>query len=222
KRFLIYYKSLPRERIKYCCEQLRALLPYVNGRKNDTASILEATVDYVKYIREKISPAVMSQITEVLQSNKRFCKKPMPSHLPLPGTVMAHRENRVLTSTYSPGRGIRFLANKGLNVRSGPASGGSLDEAVRGQCSSTSETAIGDTHKPHIPSPAHSLGSFHAVRYYSKVSPSCDATATNQSSSVHFPSAAPKVPTSRPQHCNSVPGQIGTAQPNCPQQFWAY
>lgn len=43
------------------------------------------------------------------------------------------RENSVLTSTYSPVRGIRFLANKRLNVYSVPASGAPLDEAVRGE-----------------------------------------------------------------------------------------
>lgn len=64
--FLTYSDSLPRERIKHCCEQLRALLPYAKGRKNDAASILEATVDYVKYIREKIPPAVMSQVFDSL------------------------------------------------------------------------------------------------------------------------------------------------------------
>ena len=57
-----YYDSSLRERIKYCCEQLRALLPYVKGRKNDAASVLEATVDYVKFVREKIPPAVLSQV----------------------------------------------------------------------------------------------------------------------------------------------------------------
>ncbi|KAI5129677.1 Spermatogenesis- And Oogenesis-Specific Basic Helix-Loop-Helix-Containing Protein 2 [Manis pentadactyla] len=209
-------EKLRRERIKHCCEQLRALLPYAKGRKNDAASILEATVDYVKYIREKIPPAVMSQITEALQSNGRFCKRQMPVHLPFPGTVMAQRENSVLTSTYSPARGISFLANKCFNVYSVPAPGGSMEEAVRGQCSSTSETTIGDMHKPQIPSPALSLSTFHAVRYYSRVSPAYDTTVANQSSSVHFPSATPGVPTSRPQHCNAVPGQMGTEQPNCP------
>lgn len=128
-----YSDSPPRERIKHCCEQLRALLPYAKGRKNDAASILEATVDYVKYIREKIPPAVMSQITEALQSNGRFCKRQMPVHLPFPGTVMAQRENSVLTSTYSPARGISFLANKCFNVYSVPAPGGSVEEAVRGE-----------------------------------------------------------------------------------------
>uniref|UniRef100_A0A8C0S7Y0 Spermatogenesis- and oogenesis-specific basic helix-loop-helix-containing protein 2 n=1 Tax=Canis lupus familiaris TaxID=9615 RepID=A0A8C0S7Y0_CANLF len=85
-------EKLRRERIKYCCEQLRTLLPYIKGRKNDTASILEATVDYVKYIREKIPPAIMGQITEVLQSNRRFCKKQQMSiQLSFPGTIMAQR-----------------------------------------------------------------------------------------------------------------------------------
>lgn len=59
---ILYYHSPLRERIKYCCEQLRTLLPYIKGRKNDAASILEATVDYVKYIREKLPPAVMGQV----------------------------------------------------------------------------------------------------------------------------------------------------------------
>jgi hypothetical protein len=37
-------------------------LPYTKGRKNDTASVLEATVDYVKCIREKLPPAIMDQV----------------------------------------------------------------------------------------------------------------------------------------------------------------
>ncbi|CAI9178619.1 unnamed protein product [Rangifer tarandus platyrhynchus] len=217
-------EKLRRERIKYCCEQLRTLLPYIKGRKNDAASVLEATVDYVKFVREKIPPAIMGQITEVLQSNRKFCKKQqMPIQLSVPGTIMGQRENSVLTSTYSPGTGIRFLTNKHLNVYSVPPSGGALDEAVRGQSSSASENAIGDVYKTRIPSTALSLNSFHAVRYYSKVVPSYDAAAvTNQNTSVHFPTAVPKVSKFLPQHCNSVLGQACTAHPNCLQQFWAY
>ncbi|XP_047408060.1 spermatogenesis- and oogenesis-specific basic helix-loop-helix-containing protein 2 isoform X4 [Sciurus carolinensis] len=124
-------EKLRRERIKYCCEQLRTLLPYIKGRKNDAASILEATVDYVKYIREKIPPTIMGQITEALQNNRRFCKKQVPIQLSLPGTVLAQRENSVLTSTYSPVRGIQFLANKCLNVYSIDTGGDSLDQIVR-------------------------------------------------------------------------------------------
>ncbi|XP_045329960.1 spermatogenesis- and oogenesis-specific basic helix-loop-helix-containing protein 2-like isoform X3 [Leopardus geoffroyi] len=209
-------EKLRRERIKYCCEQLRTLLPYIKGRKNDAASILEATVDYVKYVREKIPPAIMGQITEVLQNNMRFCKKQVSIQPSLPGPIMAQRENGVLTSTYSPVRGIRFLANQCVNVYSVPASGGSLDEAVRGQSSSTSENAIGDMYKTRIPSNALSLNSFHAVRYYSKVVPSYDAAAvTNQNISVHFPSAVPKVSKFLPQHYNSVLGQTCSTHPNC-------
>ncbi|XP_026920486.1 spermatogenesis- and oogenesis-specific basic helix-loop-helix-containing protein 2 isoform X2 [Acinonyx jubatus] len=209
-------EKLRRERIKYCCEQLRTLLPYIKGRKNDAASILEATVDYVKYVREKIPPAIMGQITEVLQNNMRFCKKQVSIQPSLPGPIMAQRENGVLTSTYSPVRGIRFLANKCVNVYSVPASGDSLDEAVRGQSSSTSENAIGDMYKTRIPSKALSLNSFHAVRYYSKVVPSYDAAAvTNQNISVHFPSAVPKVSKFLPQHYNSVLGQTCSTHPNC-------
>ncbi|XP_012320937.2 spermatogenesis- and oogenesis-specific basic helix-loop-helix-containing protein 2 [Aotus nancymaae] len=216
-------EKLRRERIKYCCEQLRILLPYVKGRKNDAASVLEATVDYVKYIREKIPPAVMAQITEALQSNKRFCKKQQtPIQLSLPGTVMAQRENSV-PSTYSPGRGLQFLSNTCWNVCSTPDAEGSLDEAVRGPLSSTSENAVGDHYKTHIPNAALSLNSFHTVRYYSKVTPSCDETAvTNQNISIHLPSAVPPVSKLLPQHCTSGLDQTCTTHPNCLQQFWAY
>ncbi|XP_070656289.1 serine/threonine-protein kinase DCLK1 isoform X1 [Bos indicus] len=126
-------EKLRRERIKYCCEQLRTLLPYMKGRKNDAASVLEATVDYVKFVREKIPPAIMGQITEVLQSNRRFCKKQqMPIQLSVPGMIMAQRENSVLRSTHSPAPGIRVLTNERLSVCSAPASEDALDEAVRG------------------------------------------------------------------------------------------
>uniref|UniRef100_A0A4W2E613 Spermatogenesis- and oogenesis-specific basic helix-loop-helix-containing protein 2 n=1 Tax=Bos indicus x Bos taurus TaxID=30522 RepID=A0A4W2E613_BOBOX len=136
-------EKLRRERIKYCCEQLRTLLPYMKGRKNDAASVLEATVDYVKFVREKIPPAIMGQITEVLQSNRRFCKKQqMPIQLSVPGMIMAQRENSVLRSTHSPAPGIRVLTNERLSVCSAPASEDALDEAVRGQSSSASEKAI--------------------------------------------------------------------------------
>lgn len=37
-------------------------MPSIKGRKNDAASILEATVDYVKYILKKIPPAAMGQV----------------------------------------------------------------------------------------------------------------------------------------------------------------
>ncbi|XP_010622266.1 spermatogenesis- and oogenesis-specific basic helix-loop-helix-containing protein 2 [Fukomys damarensis] len=209
-------EKLRRERIKYCCEQLRILLPYIKGRKNDSASILEATVDYVKYVREKIPPAAMRQITEALQSNTRFSKKQMPIQLSLPCTVKEERENNALASTYSPVRGIQFLANKRLNVYSLPTAGASLDEPVRGQSSSTSESAVDDLYKTRIPSAALSLNSFHAVTYYSKVIPSYDAAAvTNQNVPIHLPSAVPKVSKFLPQHCNSVLGQTCATHPNC-------
>ncbi|XP_037383069.1 spermatogenesis- and oogenesis-specific basic helix-loop-helix-containing protein 2 isoform X2 [Talpa occidentalis] len=174
-------EKLRRERIKYCCEQLRILLPYVKGRKNDVASILEATVDYVKYVREKIPPAIMSQITEALQSNRRFCKKQQtPIQL------------------------------------SDPA-----QSWHRGQSNYASESAIGDMYKTGISSKSLSVNSFPAVRYYSKVISSYDAAAvTNQNTSIHFPSAMPKVSKFLPQPCSSMLGQTCTTHPKC--LFWAY
>ncbi|XP_045149937.1 spermatogenesis- and oogenesis-specific basic helix-loop-helix-containing protein 2-like [Echinops telfairi] len=84
-------EKLRRERIKECCDQLRLLLPHQKGRKNDMASVLEATVEHMQRVRERIPPAVMGQISEVLQNNWRFCKKhPGPSPWSLLG-VAAHR-----------------------------------------------------------------------------------------------------------------------------------
>ena len=51
-----------RERIKHSCEQLRALVPSGKGRKNDAASVLEATVEHVKRVRDRIPPAVLGQV----------------------------------------------------------------------------------------------------------------------------------------------------------------
>ncbi|KAI4581398.1 hypothetical protein MJG53_009841 [Ovis ammon polii x Ovis aries] len=209
-------EKLRRERIKYCCEQLRTLLPYMRGRKNDAASVLEATVDYVKFVREKIPPAIMGQ-----NSNDRRAVQLNSVHILLFEKCLRNvfcllRENSALSSTHSPASGIRVLTDERLNVYSAPASQDTVDEAVRGQSSSASENAIGDVYKTRIPSTALSLNSFHAVRYYSKVVPSYDAAAvTNQNTSVRFPTAVAKVSKFLPQHCNSMLGQACTAHPNC-------
>ncbi|KAF5916394.1 hypothetical protein HPG69_017628 [Diceros bicornis minor] len=144
-------EKLRRERIKYCCEQLRTLLPYIKGRKNDAASILEATVDYVKYIREKISPDIMGQ-------NLNDTRAIELSNVHIVFFQKCEKENSVLTSTYSPVRGIRFLANKCLNVYSVPASGGSLDEAVRGELCLTPCAVV--VRLGLRGCPAHPLGSY--------------------------------------------------------------
>lgn len=57
------FDSPPRERIRRCCEQLRALVPAARGRKNDAASVLEATVDYVKCVRAELPPAALGQVS---------------------------------------------------------------------------------------------------------------------------------------------------------------
>ncbi|XP_062910410.1 uncharacterized protein LOC134349672 isoform X2 [Mobula hypostoma] len=67
-------ERMRRERIKDCCDQLRVLLPYVKGRRTDVASVLEMTVEYMRYIYGKIPNNVMSQIVEVFQTNSRYCK----------------------------------------------------------------------------------------------------------------------------------------------------
>ncbi|XP_042541773.1 spermatogenesis- and oogenesis-specific basic helix-loop-helix-containing protein 2-like [Dipodomys spectabilis] len=216
-------EKMRRERIKYCCEQLRALLPYEQGRKNDMASVIEATVDYVKYVRDRIPPAVMHKISEAIKNNKKYWKKPKAIQLCLQGPVKSQRKSTVTTSKYSPVREIQLVADKCLDVYSEPTAGGSLDESMRGQSSSTSVSTIGDLYKTQIPSAALSLNSFHAIKYYSKVIFSYNSAAiTNQNIDIRLPSAMPKVSKFLPQQCNSMLGQTCTAQPNCLQQYWAY
>ncbi|XP_005077513.1 spermatogenesis- and oogenesis-specific basic helix-loop-helix-containing protein 2 [Mesocricetus auratus] len=207
-------EKLRRERIKFCCEQLRTLLPYVKGRKSDVASVIEATVDYVKYVRDNMSPAVMAQITETLQSNKRFSKKQMPIELFLPRAATAQRKDGVLASAYSSVREI--LADQCLNVCSMPAAGGGpLEESGRGQPSSASESPVEDLYTTRVPT--LSLNSFHAVRYCSgPVRPHEAAARTNQNISIYLPSAVSSVSNLLSQHCNSVLCQTCPANPNCP------
>ncbi|XP_044522022.1 spermatogenesis- and oogenesis-specific basic helix-loop-helix-containing protein 2 [Gracilinanus agilis] len=217
-------EKLRRERIKECCEQLRTLLPYIKGRKNDAASVLEATVDYVKCIRERIPPAIMVQITKVLQSNRRFCKRqPVASQL-LPSTVMTQREDNEVTSMQSPVKEIRFLANKCLNVYSLPASECPLDEALKGHSSSTSQNAAGDIYKiiPTEMLSFNSLHTDHSVRYYTKVAPSYEAaTLTNQSFSINFSSVLPKVSRFPSHYYSSALGQACSQHHKCLHQSLA-
>ncbi|KAL6040653.1 hypothetical protein STEG23_002125 [Scotinomys teguina] len=141
------------ERIKCCCKELRTLLPDIKGRKNDVASVIEATVDYMKYVRENISPAVMAQITESLQSDKRFCKRQLPIELFLPCAATSQRDNGVPTSTYPSVQKIQLLTDHFLTVYARPAMEGPLEEAVRDD-SSLCQVNIklirirGSTHKP--------------------------------------------------------------------------
>ncbi|XP_055282804.1 spermatogenesis- and oogenesis-specific basic helix-loop-helix-containing protein 2 [Moschus berezovskii] len=185
-------EKLRRERIKYCCEQLRTLLPYIKGRKNDAASVLEATVDYVKFVREKIPPAIMGQITEVLQSNRRFCKKQqMPIQLSVPGTIMAQRGT----------------LDEAVRGQSSSASENAIGDVYKTRIPSTA-LSLNSFHAVRYYSKV--IPSYDA------------AAVTNQNTSVRFPTAVPKVSKFLPQHCNSVLGQACTAHPNCLQQFWAY
>ncbi|XP_069748596.1 uncharacterized protein [Narcine bancroftii] len=67
-------EQMRRERIKDCCDQLRVLLPYVKGRRTDVASILEMTVEYMRYIYDRIPNNIISQILEIFKTNSRYCK----------------------------------------------------------------------------------------------------------------------------------------------------
>ncbi|XP_051013122.1 spermatogenesis- and oogenesis-specific basic helix-loop-helix-containing protein 2 [Acomys russatus] len=206
-------EKLRRERIKFCCEQLRTLLPYVKGRKSDVASVIEATVDYVKRVRDSMSPATMAQITESLQSNKRFSKRQMPIELFLPCAAASQRETGMLTSTYSPVQEIQLLADQCLNVFTMPAAGGPSEEAGRGQSGSSSESPIENHRKTGVPSAALSLNSIRAVRYSSgPVSPHNAAARPNKNISVYLPST---VANFLPHHCNSMLCQTCPTNPNC-------
>ncbi|XP_028729219.1 spermatogenesis- and oogenesis-specific basic helix-loop-helix-containing protein 2 [Peromyscus leucopus] len=208
-------EKLRRERIKFCCEQLRTLLPYVKGRKSDVASVIEATVDYMKYVRENLSPAIMAQITESLQSNKRFSKRQVPIELFVPRAATSQRDSGVLTSAYSSVREIQLLADQCLTVYSRPAAEGPLEEAVRGQLSSVPESSVEDLSKTRVSSAALSLNSCHAVTYCpGAVLPRDSAARTNQNISIYLPSAVPSVSNFLPQHCSSVLCQTRAATPS--------
>ncbi|XP_053164876.1 spermatogenesis- and oogenesis-specific basic helix-loop-helix-containing protein 2 [Hemicordylus capensis] len=77
-------EKLRRERIKNCCEQLRTLLPCEEGRKNDVASVLEATVAYMSDLQAIIPQDVAFQIAKSLRNNKRFSKRQLLSKDPAP------------------------------------------------------------------------------------------------------------------------------------------
>ncbi|XP_077015179.1 spermatogenesis- and oogenesis-specific basic helix-loop-helix-containing protein 2 isoform X2 [Tamandua tetradactyla] len=175
-------EKLRRERIRECCEQLRALLPYRKGRKNDAASILEAAVDHVKDVRERLPPATVRQVTEALQNNRRFCKKQQLLEQPYPtSAVETQRDAGVQTSASAPAGGSRLLAGHSGTVR----------ELCR---------SLG-------PCAALSLSSFCAAlpgRCCSKAASLCDAAATaDHSFSVCLPSAMPQASKLLPQHCSA-------------------
>ncbi|XP_054442684.1 spermatogenesis- and oogenesis-specific basic helix-loop-helix-containing protein 2 [Pteronotus mesoamericanus] len=219
KRISLLHSSkekLRRERIKHSCEQLRALVPGGKGRKNDAASVLEAAVEHVQRVRDRIPPAVLGQIAEALQRNARFCKKQAPFQLPLPSAAATPRENSVSASVHPPGRGISFLANRCLSLCPAPASGGPSDGAVRGPPSSAPETAAGHRHQGCAPSPALPLSSSHAIRYCPTVVP-CWGAAAGTSHSVwgSLPSPGPGAPKGLPPHCSSAQGQARTTRPDC-------
>ncbi|KAF6084903.1 spermatogenesis and oogenesis specific basic helix-loop-helix 2 [Phyllostomus discolor] len=227
KRISLLHSSkekLRRERIKHSCEQLRALVPGGRGRKNDAASVLEATVEHVRRVRDRISPAVLGQITEVLQSNRRFCKKQAPFQPPLPGPATVPRENSVLASTHPPVREISLLANGCLNVHPTPASGGPSDGAGRGPAGPSPERAAAEGHQGHAPGPAPALSSFHAAGLCPTVVPAWDtATATTSpSASGPLPAPGPRASVGPAPHCSSTLGQACAAPPLCLRSFWAH
>ncbi|XP_045695003.1 spermatogenesis- and oogenesis-specific basic helix-loop-helix-containing protein 2 [Phyllostomus hastatus] len=222
KRISLLHSSkekLRRERIKHSCEQLRALVPGGRGRKNDAASVLEATVEHVRRVRDRIPPAVLGQITEALQSNRRFCKKQAPFQPPLPGPAMVPRENSVLASTHPPVREISFLANGCLNVHPAPAAGGPSDGAGRGPAGPSPERAAAEGHQGHAPSPAPSLSSFHAAGLCSTVVPAWDtaaAAATSPSESGPLlPAPGPRASSGPAPPCSTALGQACAAPPPC-------
>ncbi|XP_005344246.1 spermatogenesis- and oogenesis-specific basic helix-loop-helix-containing protein 2 [Microtus ochrogaster] len=210
-------EKLRRERIKFSCQQLRTLLPHVKGRKSDVASVIEATVDYVKYVRENLSPAVMAKIKETIENNKRFSKRHVPIDLFLPCAATSQREDAVLTSAYASVREIQLLADQCLSVYPVPAAGRPVEETVRGPSSSVSESPIEDLVKTRVPgSVALSLSPFHAVRCCSGTVPPQDTAARkNQNVSIYLPSAAPSGSSFLPQHCSSMLCQTRPASSSC-------
>ncbi|XP_064616805.1 uncharacterized protein LOC135480809 [Liolophura sinensis] len=59
-------EKMRRERIKDSCDQLRALLPYIRGRKTDMASVLEKCVDYLRIVNIALPDEFKSEVAEIL------------------------------------------------------------------------------------------------------------------------------------------------------------
>ncbi|MBN3301565.1 SOLH2 protein, partial [Amia calva] len=50
-----------RLQIKKCCDSLRDLLPFLKNQRIDTASVLEMTVKYMKYLQRKVPQGILSK-----------------------------------------------------------------------------------------------------------------------------------------------------------------
>ncbi|XP_034778652.2 uncharacterized protein LOC117972746 [Acipenser ruthenus] len=59
-----------RLQIKECCDRLRALLPNIKDNWIDTASVLEMTVEYMRYLQNKVPEEVLSQVAKLMGENR--------------------------------------------------------------------------------------------------------------------------------------------------------
>ncbi|MGH0187534.1 UNVERIFIED_CONTAM: hypothetical protein FKN15_025557 [Acipenser sinensis] len=59
-----------RVQIKECCDRLRALLPNVKDNWIDTASVLEMTVEYMRYLQNRVPEEVLSQVAKLMGENR--------------------------------------------------------------------------------------------------------------------------------------------------------
>ncbi|XP_030055254.1 spermatogenesis- and oogenesis-specific basic helix-loop-helix-containing protein 2 [Microcaecilia unicolor] len=108
-------EKMRRERIRKCYDQLRLLLSCIHGTKTDVASILEATVEYMRCIQGKIPPAVTTQIVKTLQSNKQFCKR-QRVHMDLsPRNCAVAQRKSSLVKSLSPWKRTRLWTDKYMN-----------------------------------------------------------------------------------------------------------
>ncbi|XP_006879702.1 PREDICTED: spermatogenesis- and oogenesis-specific basic helix-loop-helix-containing protein 2 [Elephantulus edwardii] len=224
-------ERLRRERIKDCCEQLRALLPFRKGRKNDVASILEATVQQVQRVRDRVPPDVLGQITVALQSNWRFCKKPPLPGSSLPSVTETHSTVETQDTSGRLGPGLHPSCHMDIDVSVSvmemmkparghvsacpvPTAEDLWDVGVTASSGSTLENVIVLSHVRRRPLPGlgRLLGPLPAA-----LPVSCSSeVATSHEDAAHVSSAGPTVPRILPQPGSSLADQSCALCPDRP------
>ncbi|MBN3290652.1 SOLH2 protein, partial [Polypterus senegalus] len=104
-----------RQQIKKNCDHLRALLPKINRTRIDTASLLEITVDYMRFIQENVPKEVLSQVAKLIQeygegrwwkplesANKRIKPKSKMQNSTVQGTTASEQMHSPVADYWVP------------------------------------------------------------------------------------------------------------------------
>ena len=68
-KMLIEFSNLIRDRIKFSCNELRRLIPNLNGVKTDMASLLETSVLWIQLINSNIPEQLLINVGALKKFN---------------------------------------------------------------------------------------------------------------------------------------------------------